>query len=169
MLRLSHTVKVVKVTCSLNRGDVIMFIKTVAYHSCLLEGEQNKASKPSYTAIIQPSCKTTAHHDCSWNSYFRCNFLSFQSSHSQSLFLGKDQNVSHTFIRNKFPLRGIPAVSLFVSVISCLEVFFQLAPQKKKKLLRLLETCCCVSLVIVGNVTFSFKLANVCVFLKVLC
>lgn len=115
----------------------------VAYNSCLLEGKQNKASKPSYAAIIVPDCKTTAHQDCSWNSYFRFDFLLFQSS--QSLFLGKNQNVSHTFIHNKFPLRGIPAVSLFVSVILCLEVFFSTCLSEKKILLRLLESCCCES------------------------
>lgn len=59
-------------------------------------------------------------------------FCHFRAAIVKVFFLGKDQNVSHTFIRNKFPLRGIPAVSLFVSVILCLEVFFQLAPQKKK-------------------------------------
>lgn len=108
----------------------------MSYRSYWLEGKQNKASKPSYTTTIVPDHKTTVHSDCGWNSYFGFNFLLFQRKHSQTLlhFLGKDQNVFHTFIHNKFPLRRVPAVSLFVSVISCLEVFFQFAPQKKNYL-----------------------------------
>lgn len=107
------------------------------------------------------------------------NFFLFQRNHSQLLLiiLGKDQSVFHTFIHNKFSLREIPAVSLFVSVISCLEMFFQFAPQKRFTWNTLLESYCWASLRFIIIIIYIYKiiiiifffLADVFVYLEVPC
>lgn len=97
--------------------------------------KENQTMPQSLLVCLQWCLPTRLQHTeaVAENSDLGLNLGPFQSNHSQSLlcFLGKDKNVFHTSIHNKFLLRGSPVEPLFVSGISYLEVFFQFAPQKK--------------------------------------
>lgn len=112
-----------------------------------------KEKKYRYTVVSE--CKISTRYDCSWNSYFRLNFLPSQRS---LCFLGKDQHVFHTSVHSTFPLMGILAVSLFVSLTCCLEVFFSIYPSKKVMPNALLESYCYINFRITQIKPLSFLL-----------
>lgn len=64
------------------------------------------------------------------NSVLGLNLVPFQSNLLH--FLGKDQNVFHTFVHNKFPLRGSPVKPLFRSLWHLmLTSVFSICPSEK--------------------------------------
>lgn len=85
MLRLSHTVEVVKAACSLSRGDVIMFIKTVCGLPQLFTARKTK--KPQ-SQVIQPDCKLQHTKTVAETVTSDSTFCHFRAA--KVLFLGKE-------------------------------------------------------------------------------